>query len=146
MLLAVRLVMQVKHSRRRFLALLASVPFLGGFFALNENTGSAKKAQHVQTAFEFGPALERVTNPSLVGEKYLELCALEKKPVSAQYIQNEIDTITGTSPTLSIVEKLLVAIDEDFRTNNSLLIDGWIYSRTECSLCALIVLTGQAWV
>jgi len=70
--------MQVKYSRRRFLALLASVPVLGGLFVSKQNKGvavsvqTAPVIQTAQTDFDLSSALQRVTNPSLVGQKYLE--------------------------------------------------------------------------
>ena len=134
--------MQVKRSRRRFLGLLTTIPVLSGFFALEENTSPEVTVQTTPTDFDYSSALQRVTNPSLAGQKYLELRAVENKPMSAEYFQSEIETITDTPCKHSSVDKLLAAIDEDFKSDNSLLIDGWIFSKTECTLCALTVLSG----
>lgn len=80
----------------------------------------------------------------VVGRAYLRLVPAEARPeLLAKLIVEQLPEGEHTAAAVAdgeLRERLLDGVREDFRDGKTVELDGWLLSRTEARLCALVVL------
>ena len=133
-------------SRRRFLATsitLAALPLLSSVPWLTRAPGRGTSATRVIAA-ELSGLVDARASARAVGEAYLAL-RLEER--SADLLTESIladlasDVPWHALTTEQLRAFLVLRIQNDFARAMTVEIDGWMLSRTEARLCALVALT-----
>jgi hypothetical protein len=80
----------------------------------------------------------------MIGEAYIKKVPAENSEeaiLSALYHDDRTGKLASLADEDKIYQQLATRIEADFRSNNTLILDGWILSATEARQCALFSLT-----
>lgn len=129
----------MRLSRRRFLLQLSSVATLSGvyYFTFHRNSASGSLEDMVKEIV--GP----IPSADPLGKRYLEANPSEhdKQLLLKSLLPEEI----RASPDQEVIREFLKQrISDDFRSDNVVSMDGWLLSRTEVRVDALVYLDHQS--
>ena len=128
------------NRRRYFLyvALMSPLSWLAGSTYVAQRGG---QGQCGVTGSEFKSCLlglfGDLDSPRIIGKRYLDLYPLEKQSTMHFAMRMQL---SGSSNVNALKELIARERENDFLTEDIVIIDGWLLSRTVVQVCALTVL------